>query len=297
MDAFPAFFPLAGRTVVIAGSGEPAEAKARLFAGSPAILLRVDGEAALRPEAYAGAILAFVASADEAFARAAAAAARAAHVPVNVVDRPDACDFTTPALVDRGEVVAAIGTAGASPMLATLLRHDLEARLPAGAGRIAVLFRRLQDEVRAALPQLHERRAFLRSQLTGPAAEAAQAGDMDAAVGLLRAALAGGAPARGGVRYVDGTGPADLLALRTARALAAADVLAPDAGVDPQVLDLARRDADRLAEGEATPDRLIELARAGLVVVRVTAGPVAAGERAALAAAGVAAEDLPVARA
>jgi len=295
VDAFPAFFPLAGRTVVIAGSGEPAEAKARLFQGSPAVVLRVEGAAALAPETYAGAILAFVASADDAFARAAAEAARAAHVPVNVVDRPDACDFTTPALVDRGEVVAAIGTAGASPMLATLLRHDLEARLPPGAGRIAVLFRRLQDEVRAALPQVHERRTFLRTQLTGPAADAALAGDMDAAADLLRAALAGGASARGGVRYVDGRGPADLLTLRAARALAAADVLAPDAAVDPQVLDLARRDAERLTEGEATAERLIALARAGLVVARVSAGPADPGELEALAAAGVVAEVLPVA--
>ena len=125
MDAFPAFYPLAGRTVVIAGMGEAAEAKARLFAGSPATILRLEGAAALEPSAYAGAALAFIASDDDAFAEAAAGAARAAHVPVNVVDRPALCDFTTPAVIDRGQVVAAIGTGGASPMLATLLRLSL----------------------------------------------------------------------------------------------------------------------------------------------------------------------------
>ena len=130
MDAFPAFFPLSGRTVAIAGSGEAAEAKLRLFEGSPATLRRLEGGAALKPASYAGAALAFIASADDAFAEAAAGAARAAHVPVNVVDRPSLCDFTTPAVIDRGEVVAAIGTGGASPMLATLLRHDIEARVP-----------------------------------------------------------------------------------------------------------------------------------------------------------------------
>ena len=140
MDAFPAFFPLSGKTVVIAGAGEAAEAKVRLFEGSPATLQRLEGEAALDPTDYAGAALAFIASPDDAFAEAAAGAARAAHVPVNVVDRPALCDFTTPAVIDRGEVVAAIGTGGASPMLATLLRHDIEARVPEGAGRVAALF-------------------------------------------------------------------------------------------------------------------------------------------------------------
>ena len=119
MDAFPAFFPLSGRKVVIAGSGEPAEAKLRLLEGSPARIVHLRGDEAADPAAYAGAALAFVASTDDDFAQAAAAAARAAHVPVNVVDRPQLCDFTTPAVIDRGEVVAAIGTGGASPMLAT----------------------------------------------------------------------------------------------------------------------------------------------------------------------------------
>jgi precorrin-2 dehydrogenase/sirohydrochlorin ferrochelatase len=73
MDAFPAFFPLAGRTVVIAGAGEAAEAKARLFDGSPARIVRLEGATALDPEAYAGAALAFVASPDDAFAQGAAA--------------------------------------------------------------------------------------------------------------------------------------------------------------------------------------------------------------------------------
>ena len=191
MDAFPAFFPLSGRTVVVAGSGEPAQAKLRLLAGSPARIVHLQGADAADPAAYAGAALAFVASADEDFAQAAAAAARAAHVPVNVVDRPQLCDFTTPAVIDRGEVVAAIGTGGASPMLATMLRADIEQRVPEGAGRVAALFRQMQDEVRAALPQLHERRAFLREALAGPAASAAMAGDMQGAARLLREALAG----------------------------------------------------------------------------------------------------------
>src|SRR3954464_13076961 len=107
MNAFPAFFPLAGRRVVIVGEGEAADAKARLFEGSPAQVLRLDAVTGADPAVYQGAVLAFVAVTDEMQAQACAAAARLAHVPVNVVDRPGLCDFNTPALIDRGEVVAA----------------------------------------------------------------------------------------------------------------------------------------------------------------------------------------------
>ncbi|MFN3583976.1 bifunctional precorrin-2 dehydrogenase/sirohydrochlorin ferrochelatase [Phenylobacterium sp.] len=293
MDAFPAFFPLAGRTVVIAGEGEGAEAKARLFQGSPAAVVRLSGAEALDPKAYAAATLAFVAAEDDAFARDAAEAARAAGVPVNVVDRPALCDFTTPAVIDRGEVVAAIGTGGASPMLATLLRHDLEARVPEGAGRVAALFRTLQDEVRQALPEPHRRRAFLRAALAGPAAEAAMRNEMERARDLLRQALAQDAPLPAAIQYVDARGPADLLTLRAARALAAADVLACDADAHADVMMLARRDAERL---EGVPvEALIDLARDGRRVARLVTGTAWRTEQAALDAAGVDTEVLPIA--
>ena len=293
MDAFPAFYPLTGRTIAIAGTGEAAEAKVRLFESSPATLRRLEGEAALNPASYDGALLAFVASDDAGFATAAAAAARAAHVPVNVVDRPALCDFTTPAVIDRGEVVAAIGTGGASPMLATLLRHDIEARVPEGAGRVAALFRTMQDEVRAALPEAHRRRAFLRAALTGPAAQAAQASDMARATDLLRQALAGDSPGQGLVQYVDARGPADLLTLKAARALASADILICDEGVHPEVLALTRRDAERLAI--QPPERLAQLAAEGLRVARLVVDPDWRSEHAALTAAGVDVEVLPIA--
>jgi precorrin-2 dehydrogenase/sirohydrochlorin ferrochelatase len=293
MDAFPAFFPLSGKTVVVAGSGEAAEAKVRLFAGSPAIVKRLDGEAALDPTEYSGAVLAFVACDDETFAEAAANAARAASVPVNAVDRPGLCDFTTPALIDRGEVVAAIGTGGASPMLATMLRHDIEARVPQGAGRVAALFGAMQDEVRAALPKPHQRRAVLRLALTGPVADAAMGGDMETARRLLREALARGAPTSGRVLFIDARGPADLVTLRAARALAAADVLVCDDHVHPDILSLARRDAER--RDPQTPDALAALVGQGLAVARLVTSAAWRSEQAMLDAAGVDTEVLPVA--
>jgi len=291
MDVFPAFIPLRGRRIVVAGTGEAAEAKARLFAGSPAEVVRLDAAAAV-PESYAGASLVFIVEADAERAQAAAAAARQAGALVNVVDRPELCDFTTPSVIDRGEVVAAVGTGGASPMLAALLRGDIEQRLPAGTGRVAALLAQLQDEVRAALPVLHERRAFLRAALEGPAAQAALVGDMEAARRMLREALAAGVPAQGGVWFVVLAGPADLLSLRAARALAAADILVADLQTDPAVLALARRDAERLAPDVCDLARLIGLARAGLRAVVAAAAPVASADLAALTGAGVRVEVL-----
>lgn len=281
MDAFPAFFPLAGAKIVIAGTGEGADAKARLFDGSPARLVRVADAQAYLPATYAGASLVFIASPDDLFVQAAVTAARSARVPVNVVDRPPLCDFTTPAVIDRGEVVAAVGTGGSSPMLATMLRNTIETRIPEGTGRIAALFRRMQDEVREALPELPRRRAFLRQALEGPAADAAMAGNMEAAEALLRRALTEDEPQPGKLQFVAGRGPADLITLRASRALAAADVLVIPQDADPGILGMARRDAERLTGEAASPDHLIDLARQGLKVVSlITALPDSAALRA-----------------
>lgn len=189
MESFPAFFPLAGRRVVIVGSDDQAEGKAQLFNGSPAELVRVDDGRALDPDTYRGAALAFITGADVPFAKLAAQAAREAGVPVNVVDRPELCDFFTPALVDRGEVVAAVGTRGASPVLAQRLKAGIEAVVPAGAGRLAALLRQFREEVREAFPEMGGRADFVRRVLDGPAAAAAMGGDMEAARRLMREAL------------------------------------------------------------------------------------------------------------
>ena len=273
MEAFPAFLPLTGRTLILAGSGPGADARARLLAGTPATVVRLDGPAALEPEAYEDAALAFVASGDAEFRRQASAAARAAHVPVNVMDDPALSDFYTPAIVDRGEVVVAIGTAGASPMLAAMLRGDIETMVPEGAGRVAALLRDHRDRIVQSLPEMHERRSLLRDVLSGPPAVAALVGDMDEAGRLLLDALDRGPQALGAVRFIAGRGPVDLLTLRAARAISAADVIVADDDADPQVVALARRDAERLPAAEATAERLIELAGGGRKVARIIAHP------------------------
>jgi precorrin-2 dehydrogenase/sirohydrochlorin ferrochelatase len=245
MEAFPAFFPLKDRRVVIAGEGEGAEAKARLLAGSPAQVDRIAGDAALTAEAYAGAVIAFVASPDAGFCEQAARAARTSGAAVNVVDHPELSDFHTPGIIDRGQVIAAIGTGGAAPIVAALLRAELEGRIAPGLGRMAVLFGQLRPELVAAFPDLAQRRAFLRGALTGEAARAADGDDMAGAERALRAEIDRGVASAGRTWLIEAPAQRDLLSLRAARVLAEADNLVLAESVDGEVAVLARRDAPR----------------------------------------------------
>ena len=291
MDAFPAYYSLAGRKVVIAGSGDAAEAKARLFEGSPAQIVRIDGRMALDPLSYSDAVLVFIGSDDESFCAQAAFAARQAGVPVNVADRPALSDFSTPALIDRGAVVAAVGTAGASPILASILRGDIENHVPEGAGRLAALLHQMRDAVREAYPDMADRRAFLRETITGPAAAAAMEGDMAAAQDLLEASLAAaGRPRAGSLWLLDGRGLVDLLSIRAVRALGEVDAAVVEDGVDAGIKSRIRRDAPRLI---LSAGEILARALAGNRLVVITAGPPATALLETARAEGLAAEILP----
>ena len=291
MNAFPAFIPLYGARIVVVGDGEAAEAKARLVAGSPAEIVRASEAEALRPGLYDGARLVFVAVAEEALAAEAAAAARAAGALVNVVDRQHLGDFHTPAIVDRSPVIAAIGTGGAAPIFATLLRNGIEARWPEGLGRVAALSGELQKTVRAALPEAAARRAYWRRLMKGPAADAALAGDLETARRLAIAAL-DDPRASGRVQFLRAPARADLLSLAAVRAFAAADRIVAGVEVSAEVLAFARRDAER--RDNATARDLAEWAAEGLTVLHVgAAGPDQLMD--AVEALGAAVERLPVA--
>lgn len=265
MNVFPAAFPLRGLKIVVAGEGEAADAKARLFAGSPARVVRLAVAQARSPEMYAGARLAFIALPGEAASRA-AQAARTAGALVNVVDRPELCDFNTPAIVDRGAVVGAIATGGAAPLLAAELRRELEARWPSDLGAVARLIETLQGEVRTALPAVAERRAWLRRLLDGPTPALAMGGEMAAALALARAGLAA-APAAGRLSLLVPPASPDLISLRALQALSRADRVLAAEGVDEALLALARRDAPIEPSTQARPAVIAEEVAAGGSVV------------------------------
>ena len=300
MRQFPAFFNLEGARIVVFGDGEEAARKLRLLVSSPAELVLVGGfaDAALarefasrvtvvdrsaREQALEGARLAIIAEPDAARRAEALSAVRARSIPVNVVDHPEDCDFTVPSILDRDEIVAAIGSGGAAPVLAKTIRAKLEALLPSRIGDLAALARRLRPVVADAIPDTAARRRFWERALAGPAAEAVYAGDLDKAEALLRSA-AKSTGRSAGVVHIVGAGPGDpeLLTLKALRVIQEADVVYYDRLVSPEILALVRRDAARVPVGISKGDhsvpqaeiqhRLVASAREGLRVVRLKGG-------------------------
>ena len=243
MDAFPAFIPLAGARVVVAGEGPAADAKARLFAGSPAVLVRLPSIEALDAAACAGARIVFLVGDDLPLLAAAAGRARAAGALVNVVDTPALSDFATPSIVDRGVVVGAVGTGGAAPVLAVRLRQELETRWPARLGELAGLMRRMRPAALAKLDGMDARRRYFTRLLDGEAAAAALAGDPEAADAAATALLSREAAPQGLATLIARPLEPDLITLRALRALGAADRVFTDADIAAEVLAAARRDA------------------------------------------------------
>ena len=306
MQHFPIFLDLRGRPALVLGHGEAAERKSDLLRRAGAQIRRAERFA---PDLLAGCALAVGADAPEADLQALAAAARAAGVPCNVVDRPGLCSFIMPAIVERDPLTVAVSSGGAAPVLARLLRARIEAAVPPGFGRLAALAARFRDDLRRRLPDLAARRRLLERLFTGPVADLVFAGrDAEAESEFVRA-LAEGTESPGIVFLVGaGPGAADLLTLRAQRLLGEADVIVHDRLVGDAVLDLARRDAARIYVGKARAnhclpqeeinDLLIRLARDGRRVVRLKGGdPFIFGrggeEAEALAAAGVRCEVVP----
>ncbi len=318
---FPVSYDVAGRRLILVGGGEEAVAKLRLLLrteGNPAVFATQvsPGLAALTeahgvpvslrdpvPADFAGAALLFVATGDAARDAAIADMGRAAGIPVNVVDRLELCDFAIPAIVDRAPVSVAIATDGHAPVLAQRVRAAVETLLAPEFGRLGDLARTVRENVCAALPTNAQRRRFWTSLFDGRGAELALAGDAEGARRHALSALAEPVD-EDGVVWLIGAGPGaeDLLTLRAQRLLQQADVIVHDQLVPEAVVDMGRRDAERILVGKAKGrhsvtqsainDLLVQLAREGRRVARLKAGdPLVFGrggeEIAALRAAGI----------
>jgi len=267
VDVFPAFVPLTGRRVGLTGSGEGLAARHRLLSGSPAQIVDLDLSEAADPRSWAGMALGFVADPDPAACAAAAAAARAAGVPVNVMDRPALCDFTVPAIIDRGAVVAALGTGGASPLLVSRLRAEIETRLPPGGGRLAAYLEARKDVLRARFPDPADRRVFLSGLLDGELPQALEMGGEAAADSALFPALESGTAPPGQLFSLPADTPAELVSLKACRVLAGVDLLVLGEGADTALATLARRDAARATPAAAPPDLVAQRLAEGRTVV------------------------------
>ena len=302
MNYLPLYLQLAEQSVLLVGGGAVARRKlaSLLEAGARVVVIAREMDPATLRDARAGGArvevrdfaaadvagraVVVAATDDDKTNRHIAAACRAANVLVNVVDQPALCTAIFPAVVNRDPVLVAVSSGGTSPVLARLVRGWLERRLPARLGNLAQLAEGLRDVVKAQLPDVSARRRFWESVLEGPIAALVYRGEQDAAKEALEQALASSTEVPKGRVALVGAGPGDpdLLTLRGLRCLEQADVVFYDNLVDERVLNLARRDAERIYVGkrrdfhavrqEEINRLLVEHANRGRVVVRLKGG-------------------------
>lgn len=322
----PVFFALEGKRVLIAGGTAGAAWKAELLSACGAHvdvyaaqhceeLLAIAADVprgpilihsrAWQPSDFAGAAVAVGSFEAEQDAKRFADAARAAGVPVNVVDKPDFCDFAFGAIVNRSPLIIGISTDGAAPVFAQAIRGKIEALIPAGFSRWAEAARRWRRTVKNSGLSFAARRRFWQlftARAVSFPDETPQQKHFDSL--LTESVRAGDAVERGRITWVDvGNGDADLLTLRAARALQAADVVLFDDGVAPEILDFARREAKKLRVAQIGAGReeggapaLVSFGLSGQRVVRLGSGINGPGRESTLAAcraAGIAVEVVP----
>lgn len=238
MNQLPIFVTLRGRNVILLGDGEAADVKRRLIERAGGVVVGEDS---------ADVVLAFVALEDETASLEATAWLKARGLLVNVVDRPELCDFTTPAIVDRDPVLIAIGTGGASAGLAKALRQRLEALLPAATGRLAKALFAARERLRDTWSDgAARRRAIDDAMLPGGPLDPLAGHAADAVEDWLAGADMAGETARVETILLTSDDPDDLT-LRAARLLGQADRIYHDPDVPNAILNRARADAVRHA--------------------------------------------------
>ncbi len=328
LATLPLFHKLEGRKVVLAGDSEGALWKAELLAATGADLHVFAGLGAelfdsLAKQGNGGRITVHVRNwqaadlqdaalavgdiENEAEIRAFVAAARQAGAPVNIVDKPEHCDFSFGTLVNRSPLIVAISTDGAAPVFGQALRARIETLLPAGLKAWAQAAKDWRPAVQARELPFALRRAFWELFTTKAMSEPERAPDEDDRAALFAALdrLEGSPDGTGRVSLV-GAGPGDpeLLTLKAIRALQSADIILYDDLVSPGVLELARREAKRMMVGKTgygpsvkqseINALIVSLASQGKHVVRLKGGDPGIFGRAGEEIAACAAAGLPV---
>jgi uroporphyrin-III C-methyltransferase/precorrin-2 dehydrogenase/sirohydrochlorin ferrochelatase len=310
MRFLPVFLDLQTGPIVLVGSGELARAKLRLLlaAGARIRWYATDGTHDVSGIAPADAarieraqgdplvadltgVIAILCAGAGDIGIAMSVRAKSVGLPINVMDDLKHSTFIFPAIVDRGDVVVAVGTGGASPVVARRVRERIEAVLPARIGDLAGFIGRWRQQIHGRIPEFALRRRFWERVVDGPIGALVLAGRSDEAEAALNdipdaSAFAGAQPsgqAEGRVTLVGaGPGDPDLLTIKALRALQDADIVFYDELVSPEILDRARRDAARVPVGRrvgkpgigqhAINKLLIEAAKSGQRAVRLKGG-------------------------
>ncbi|MDX5373041.1 MAG: siroheme synthase CysG [Pseudomonadaceae bacterium] len=300
MDFLPLFHKLQGRVVLVVGGGEVALRKARLLSDAggqlrvvaPEVrgeLTALAGEGRVHLRGYdsadlQGVALVIAATDDEPLNARISAEAQALGIPVNVVDAPALCSVIFPAIVDRSPLIVAVTSGGDAPVLARLIRAKIETWIPSTYGQLASLAKKFRERVKQLFPDVQQRRVFWEEVFQGQIAESVFAGKLGEGERLLEAKIAGAAPRALGEVYLVGAGPGDpdLLTFRALRLMQQADVVLYDRLVAPAIIELCRRDAERIYVGKrrsehAVPQEeinqlLVDLAKQGKRVLRLKGG-------------------------
>jgi uroporphyrin-III C-methyltransferase/precorrin-2 dehydrogenase/sirohydrochlorin ferrochelatase len=306
MDHLPIFLNVRNKHTLVVGSGVIAARKADLLlrAGSKVTIIAPElGDElsqlaarypfehkakALSAGDLEGCMIVFGCSMDDSVNQQLCKYAADAGIMVNVPDHTDYSDFTMPAVVDRTPLLIAISSGGSSPLLTRSIKARFETEIPSAYGRLAEFAGRYRDRIKEVVPNATRRRRFWESMISGPVAEhlfSAQVEEAEALMdSLLDAAAKDGAKPPEGEVYLVGTGPGDpdLLTFRALRLMQQADVVLYDRLIGDGILNLVRRDAERIYVGKLPNDHsvpqeeigrmLIRLARGGKRVLRLKGG-------------------------
>jgi uroporphyrin-III C-methyltransferase/precorrin-2 dehydrogenase/sirohydrochlorin ferrochelatase len=302
LACLPVFFSVAGKRVVLAGGSnavlwkaelcQAAGARLDVFSPEPcsglvALARRCPAVALvsrrIEPEDFRGAALAIVEAEDAAEAAEFQAAARTAGVTVNVIDKPGFSDFQFGAIVDRSPLVIGISTDGGAPVLAQAIRGRLEALLPREIKLWAQIAKMWREKLNLLDTPAKTRRRFWELFSRKALAAKHRPAEADLAI-LLAEAKASAAPMAAGSVALAGAGPGDpeLLTLKALRALQSADVVLYDDLVAPAIVEMARREAEKIPVGKRgykpscrqdhIVSLMVSLASQGKRVVRLKGG-------------------------
>lgn len=304
MDYLPIFLKVQDRPCLVVGGGKVAARKASLLqrAGAQVTVvapeicddlqhMTAQGEVAHARRAFRDSdiddkALVIAATNDKDINRHVSSLAGDRHIPVNVADNPQLCNFIMPSVIDRSPVLVAVSTGGSSPVLARLLRARLESFIPAAYGRLARLVDEYRQDVKRRFAEPVKRRYFWESILQGRVSELLFAGQEDKARSALEQAIddTDETFAATGEVYLVGAGPGDpdLITFRALRLMQQADVVVYDRLVSEPILDMVRRDAEMIYAGkqrdqhtlsqESINELLVRLAREGKRVLRLKGG-------------------------
>ena len=303
MDYFPVFVKLTDQDCLVIGAGEIAARKIDLLARAGAKITVIANqishhvaslEASCRltilqkafdPADVRGFRLVISATDNKETNSVVAKAAEEQNILVNVVDSPALCSFIFPAIIDRSPIVAAVSSGGAAPVLARLLRARIETIIPPAYGQLAHLAESYRDDVKKQIKEPAQRRIFWENIFQGSVAELVFSGnEKDAEQKLQQTLTEQKNTVTQGEVYLIGAGPGapDLLTFRALRLMQQADVIVYDHLVSPEIIDMARRDSEKIYVGkerhkhtlpqESINTLLADLAKAGKRVVRLKGG-------------------------